>query len=207
MSYSKFRKKIPPSQIVHYDRLKPFLEPPPASNVPTRNKPRNFQLFQDSADTHKHIDGAINHKDCVSFLQAHFSLFTPKPAVGRTTASSKISKIVPSISSAPVRREVTRSPSVFSQSLALEQPSPHTQNDVAIQSPKNLPNDIQPLISENAFLHGRQSPRDNVMEIVDAAARNLREHLPKTGLQCSYDPIRQHKEKHNRFSRHIFQTY
>ena len=26
-------------QIVHYDRLKPFFEPPPTSNVPTRNKP------------------------------------------------------------------------------------------------------------------------------------------------------------------------
>ena len=29
-------------QIVHYDRLKPFFEPPPMSNVPTRSKPRNF---------------------------------------------------------------------------------------------------------------------------------------------------------------------
>ena len=29
-------------QIVHYDRLKLFFEPPPTTNVPTRNKPRFF---------------------------------------------------------------------------------------------------------------------------------------------------------------------
>ena len=34
-------------QIVHYDRLKPFFEPPPTSNVPTKNKPRSFQSTQD----------------------------------------------------------------------------------------------------------------------------------------------------------------
>ena len=50
-------------QIVHYDRLEPFFEPPPTSNIPTRNKPRKFQLSQDRAGTHKHIDGTLNHND------------------------------------------------------------------------------------------------------------------------------------------------
>ena len=31
-------------QIVHYDRLKPFFEPPPTSNVPTRNKKQTKKL-------------------------------------------------------------------------------------------------------------------------------------------------------------------
>ena len=73
-------------QIVHYDRLKPFFEPPPTSNVPTRNKPRIFQPTQNRVDTHKHIDGTLNHDDCLSFLPAPSSIFTPIPTVGRTTA-------------------------------------------------------------------------------------------------------------------------
>ena len=72
-----------------------------------------------------------------------------------------------------MRREVTRSPPVFSRSPTLEQRSPHTRNDVPIQSPTTPQIDIQPLIPENAFLHERQSPGDNVTEIVDAAARYL----------------------------------
>ena len=47
--------------IVHYDRWEPVFEPPPTSNVPTRNKPRCFQSHQLSRDTHKHIDGTLNH--------------------------------------------------------------------------------------------------------------------------------------------------
>ena len=74
-------------QIVNYDRLKPFFEPPPTSNVPTRNKPRDFLPTQDRTDTHKHIDGTLNHDDCLSFLPAPSSSFTPIPAVGRTAAS------------------------------------------------------------------------------------------------------------------------
>ena len=101
-------------QIVHYDRLKPFFEPPTTSNVPTRNQPRNFQSTQDRADTHKLIDGTLNHDDCLSFLPAPSSIFTPISTVGRTTASAKTSRITPITSSAPVRREVTRSPPVFS---------------------------------------------------------------------------------------------
>ena len=50
-------------QIVHYDTLKPFLELPPTSNVPTRKKPRKFQSTQDIADIHQHIDGTLNHDD------------------------------------------------------------------------------------------------------------------------------------------------
>ena len=57
-------------QIVHYDRLKPFFEPPPTSNVPTRNKPRSFQSTQNITDARKHIDGTLNHDDCLSFLPA-----------------------------------------------------------------------------------------------------------------------------------------
>ena len=165
-------------QIVHYDRLKPFFEPPPTSNVPTRNKPRSFQSTQTITDARKHIDGTINHDDCLSFLPASSSIFTPIPTVGRTTASTTPNKITPLISSVPTRREVTRSPPVFSPSPTLEPPSPHTRNDVAIQSPITPQNDIQPLIPENVFLHESQLPIDNVTEIVDAAVRNLRRTPP-----------------------------
>ena len=165
-------------QIVHYDRLKPFFEPPPTSIVPTRNKPRNFQPTQDRTETRKHIDGTLNHDDCLRFLPAPSNIFTPIPTVGRTTASITPSRITPLISSVPTRREVTRSPPVFSPSPTLEQPSPHPRNDVAIQSPATPQIEIQPLIPENDFLHERQSPGDNVTEIVDAAARNLRRIPP-----------------------------
>ena len=165
-------------QIVHYDRLKPFLEPPPTSNVPTRNKPRSFQSTQDIADIYKHIDGTLNHDDCLSFLPAPSSIFTPIPVVGRSTASVTTSRITPITSSASTRVEVMRSPPVFSRSPALEQPSPHTRNDDTTQSPTTPQFDIQPLIPENAFLHERQSPVDNVTEIVDAAARKLRRTPP-----------------------------
>ena len=165
-------------QIVHYDRLKPFFEPPPTSNVPTRNKPRIFQSTQNRTDARKHIDGTLNHDDCFTFLPASSSIFTSTPTVRRTTASTIPSRITPLISSVPTRREVTRSPPVFSPSPTREQPSPYTRNDVAIQPPVTPQIDIQPLIPENAFLHERQSPGDNVTEIVDAAARNLRRTPP-----------------------------
>ena len=165
-------------RIVHYDRLKPFFEPPPTFNVPTRNKPRTIQPTQERADTYKHIDGTLNHDDCFTFLPASSSIFTPIPAVGRTTASTTTSRNAPITSSALARREVMRSPPVCSRSPVLEQPSPHTRDDVPIQSPTTPQIDIQPLIPENAFLHERQSPGDNVMEIVDAAARNLRRTPP-----------------------------
>ena len=166
-------------QILHYDRLKPFFEPPSTSNVPTRNTPRNFQSTQDRAGTHKHIDGTLNHNDRLSYLPAPSSFFTPIPAVGPPTGSITTSRITPITSTTSARREVTRSQPVFSRSPQLEQPSPHnTRNDVAIQSPTTLPIDIQPPIPENAFLHERHSPRDNVTEIVDAAARNLRKTPP-----------------------------
>ena len=125
-------------QIVHYDRIKPFFEPPPTSNAHTRNRPRNFQSTQDREDTHKHMDGTLNQDDCLSFLPAPSSIFTPIPAVGRTTASSTPSRITPPISSASARRKVMRSPPMFSQSPILEQPRQHARNDVAIQSPTTL---------------------------------------------------------------------
>ena len=175
-------------QIVHYDILKPIFEPPPTSHVPTRSKPRSFQPTQHRADTHKHTDGTLNHEDCLSFLPAPTSIFTPIPAIGRTTASITTSRIRPITSSAPVRREIMRSPPVFSRSPALEPPSPHTRNDVAIQSPTTPQIDIQTVIPENAFLHGRQSPCDNVTEIVDAAARNLSRKTPANTSKMQLRP-------------------
>ena len=174
----RIKEKSSKQQIVHYDRLKPFFEPPPTSNVPTTNKPRSFQSTQDIADARKHTNGTLNHDDCLSFLPAPSSISTPIPAVGRTTAPVTTSRTTPITSSTPVRPEVTRSPPVFSRLPTLEQPSPHTRNDVAIQSPITPQIDIQPLIPENAFLHERQSPGDNVTAIVDAAARNLRRTPP-----------------------------
>ena len=165
-------------QIVHYDRLKPIFEPPPTSNVPTRNKPRNFQPTQNRVGKHKHIDGTLNHDDRFSLLPAPSSIFKPIPTVGRTTASFTPSRITPLISSVPAKREVTRSPPVFSPSPTLEQPSPHTRNDVVIQSPTTPQIDIQLLIPEKAFPHERQSPGDNITEIVEAAARSHRRTPP-----------------------------
>ena len=128
------------------------MEPPPASNVHTRNKPRIFQLTQDRADTHKHIDRTLNHDDRLSFLPAPSSIVTPIPAVGRTTTSITTSRITPITSSASARREVTISPSVFSQSPTLEQPSPHARDDVAIHSPTTPQIDVQTFKPKNAFL-------------------------------------------------------
>ena len=110
-------------------------------------------------------------------MPARSSIFTPISAVGRTTASITPSRITPLISSVPTRREVTRSPPVFSPSPTLEQPSPHPRNDVAIESPTTPQIEI-PLFPENDFPHERQSPRGSVTEIVDAATRNLRRTPP-----------------------------
>ena len=177
-------------QLIHYDRLKPFFEPSntPTSNVPTRNKPRNFQSTQDITDRHKHIDGTHNHDDCLSYLPAPSSIFTPIPAVGRTTAPITTSRITPLTSSNPTTRERTRSPPVFSRSPTLEQPGPHARNDVAMQSPTTLQLDIQPLIPETAFLHERQSQRDNVTAIVDAAASNFRRTPPANTFKMQIRP-------------------
>ena len=67
---------------------------------------------------------------------------------------------------------------MFSRSPAQEQHSPQTEDDVAIQPPTTLQIDIQPLIPENALLNESQLPRDNVTELVDAAARNLKSTPP-----------------------------
>ena len=144
-------KNTTKQQFVHYDRLKPFFEPPPTSNVATRNKPRSYQSSQNRADIYKHIDGTLNHDDCLSSWPTPSSPFTPIPAVGRTTASGTTSRNTSIKPSPPVRREVTRSPPVFSHSPTLEQPSPHAENDVAIQSPPNTPISVQPVIPEDDF--------------------------------------------------------
>ena len=111
-------------------------------------------------------------------MPASSSISTPQPAVGRTPALITKSRTSPITPPASANSDVTQSPPVFSRSPALEQTNPHTGHDVEIQSPTTLPIDIQPLIPENDFLHERQSPRDNVTEIVDAAARNLRRTPP-----------------------------
>ena len=121
-------------------------------------------------------------------MPAPSSIFTPIPAVGRTTASTTTSKSTPITSSASARREVTRSPPVFSRSPTLEQPSPHEGNDVANQSPNTPAVDIEPLIPENAFFHERQSPCDNVTEIVDAAGRNLTRTPPANTSKMQLRP-------------------
>ena len=89
----------------------------------------------------KHIDGTLNHDDCLSSLPATPSAFTAIPAVKRTIASIPTSRTGPIISSAPAKRKVTRPPPVFSRAPALEQPSQHTWNDVAMQSPNISPSD------------------------------------------------------------------
>ena len=77
---------------------------------------------------------------------------------------------------------------MFSRSPPLEQPSPHAGNDVVIQSPTTLLVDIQPLIPENAFLHERKLSSDNVTEIVDAAATNLKRTPPANTSQMQLRP-------------------
>ena len=67
-------------QVANYGQLKPFFEPPPTSNVPTRNKQGTFQSTQYKADTHEHIDGTVKHDDCLSFLPAPSIVFTPTAA-------------------------------------------------------------------------------------------------------------------------------
>ena len=144
--------------------------------------------MQDREAPHKHIDGTLHHDDCLSFLPAPSSIFTPILAVERTTTSITTSESTAVTSSAPARREITRSPPVFSLSPALEQTSSHIKNEVAIQSPTTLQIDTQPLIPENTLLHGRQSPRDNVTEVVDAAARNLRRTPPASTFTMQLRP-------------------
>ena len=191
-------------QIVHYDRLKPFFQPLPASNVPTRNKSRKFQLTQDRTDAHKNIDGTLIHDDCFTFLPTSSSVFTPTPAVGRTTASITPSRTTPLISCTPTRCGITRSPPVFSRSPASEQPSPHTRNDVAIQSPSTPQIDIQPLLPEMTFSTKDYHHATTSQKLWTLQLEILGERLLETRLPCNYDLIRLHKEKHNRFLRHNF---
>ena len=178
-------ENFPKQQFVHYDRLKPFFEPPPTSNVPTINKPRSFQSFQDRADTYKHIDGTLNHDDCLSFLHAPSSILTPIPAVGPTTASNTASRITPMTSFAPARRETTRSPLVTSRSPPLEQPSPPTRSDVAIQSPISPQIDIKPLKPENNFLHEDNHHATTTRKMWTSKLEILGERLLQTRLPCT----------------------
>ena len=71
-----------------HSKLKPLFEPPPTTNLPTGNKPRNIQSTQNIAETHKHIDGTLNHDYCLNFWPAPPSVFTPTPTIGLTTVIS-----------------------------------------------------------------------------------------------------------------------
>ena len=128
-------------------------------------------------------------------MPAPSSISTFIPAEGRTTASVTTSRITPITSSAPARREVTRSPLVVSLSPPLEQSCAHTENDVAKQSLTTPQTDIQPLIPENAFLHERHSRRDNFREVLDAAATNLRRTPPAntSKMQLRHNTLPQRK--------------
>ena len=121
-------------------------------------------------------------------MPAPSSVFTPVPALERTTASVPTSEISPITSSAPARRELGRSPPVFSGSSALEQPSPHTGNDVATQSQTIPPIDKQPLNPDTDFGQKRQSPLNNVTEILDVEARNHRRTLPANTSKMQVRP-------------------
>ena len=157
-------------QIVRHDPVKPFFEPPPTSNEPTRDKRKDFQSPQLIADTDEHIDGVLILDDCFIFFPAPFSV--PMP-IGRTTTTAPTSEITP-ITSAAAIREVTGSPSVFTRSLAPEPPYRFTATDVAPTIPSSPETEIQPLLPDKASLHEKQSLQDNITENVDAAARNLR---------------------------------
>ena len=124
-------------------------------------------------------------------------------AVGRSTTSVSTSRGSPITSPAPARLETTRSSPVFSPSQTLAQPSPHTGNDVAIQTLTTLQFDIQHLIRDNDLLHERKSPRDNVMDILDAAARNLRRTPPANTSNVQLRPNTSSQRK----AQPLFTTY
>ena len=100
--------------------------------------------------------------------------------IGRGSIKAPTSRLTQITSSAPARREETNSPPLFMfrRSPVPEPSSPRTENDLTKQLSTTLQIDIQPLIPDNAFFHARQSPRDNVPEIADAAARNLKRTPP-----------------------------
>ena len=183
-------------QIVHYDRLKPFFDPPPTSNLPIRNKSKNDQLTQNRADTHKYTDGTLNHDDCLSYLPAPSSILAPIPAVGRTTTSITTCRNTPSTSSASEKPELTRLPLVLSRSPTLEQPSPHM----------TLPYNHRPLITLTYSLSYLGMPfatKDNHHAITSRKLWTLQpeilgKHLLQTRPKCSYDLTRHHKEGYNR---------
>ena len=100
-----------------------------------------------------------------------------------------------------------RLPPVFSQSPTLEQHSPQTKKDVAIQSQTTVQIDIQPLIPENAFLHVRQSPRDNVTEFLEAAAENVRKTPPENTFQKQLPPIMSSQREAQPLYTSISRTY
>ena len=63
---------------------------------------------------------------------------------------------------------------MFTHSREPEPPSHRRENEVALQLATTPQNDIQLFRPDNAFLHGRQSPRDSIREILEAAARKLK---------------------------------
>ena len=123
------------------------------------------QLFSSSTALHFHEE---------NFLPAAFSVIMP---IERGTTTTPISRLTPIISAAPARRELTRSPPVFTRAPAPEPTSLLSDNYVGLTVTTSPQTKVRPLIPDTAFLHESQSPNDNVAEIVDAAAWNLKKRL------------------------------
>ena len=141
----------------------------------------------------------------LSFSPAPYSVFTPIPAAGRTTASMPTSRTTPILLFAPARREVTRSLPVFSRSPAPEPPNAISDNDVAL-TPRITPQfDITLSYLTMPFSTKDHRHATTSWNLWTLQLEIFGEHLLQLHLHCSYDPTHQ-KEKHNRFLRHIYQT-
>ena len=57
--------------IVHYDRLKPFHEPPPTSNVPTRDRRNPKNVSPPSPRQHEQILPGFDHDQCTWHYPYH----------------------------------------------------------------------------------------------------------------------------------------
>ena len=69
--------------VVHYDRLKPFKEPPPTSNVPTRDASAKTQLQTQSQETIQE-HSPIDHDQC----NMSYGFVTPPTSLTPTSAKS-----------------------------------------------------------------------------------------------------------------------
>ena len=69
--------------MVHYDRLKPFKEPPPTSNIPTRDASAKTQLQTQSQETIQE-HSPIDHDQC----NWSYGFVTPPTSLTSTSATS-----------------------------------------------------------------------------------------------------------------------